>query len=171
MTFNSTWWLWKAWVSPLHRLVFPGTSTLQTGLAVHLAIRERMVMVIEKVKMVHPGLSYGWHSSSSSSASQSPPAAHSREAFLPASTFSLPPAGWMLWGGGGWGGGSWWQRWWWWWYYISLIDGDEGGSDVIIFSPELVVGESPADVVSRSGCPSQFQPEMEIMMKVWKYKI
>ena len=51
------------------------------------------------------------------------------------------------------------------------IDGDEGGSDVIIFSPELVVGESPADVVSRSGCPSQFQPEMEIMMKVWKYKI
>ena len=51
------------------------------------------------------------------------------------------------------------------------IDGNEGGSDVIIFSPELVVGESPADVVSRSGCPSQFQPEMEIMMKVWKYKI
>ena len=48
------------------------------------------------------------------------------------------------------------------------IDGNEGGSDVIIFSPELVVGESPADVVSRSGCPSQFQPEMEIMMKVLK---
>ena len=45
------------------------------------------------------------------------------------------------------------------------------GSDVIIFSPELVVGESRADVVSRLGGPSQFQPEMEIMMKVLKYKI
>ena len=135
---------------------------------------ERMVMVIEKVKMVHPGLSYGWHSSSSastpssSSASQSPPpAAHSREAFLPASTFSFPPAGWILWGGGGWGGGGRGGKD----DDGDDIDGNEGGSDVIIFSPELVVGESPADVVSRSGCPSQFQPEMEIMMKVLKSKI
>ena len=86
-------------------------------------------MVIEKVKMVHPGLSYGWHSSSSastpssSSASQSaPPAAHSREAFLPASTFSFPPAGWILWGGGGGGGGRGGKD-----DDGDEIDGDEGG--------------------------------------------